>query len=377
MRIYYHHPLQFHYRSAQTIQVVQDYKNLARLGHEVHLFGTYEDPEALKEIQDDIQGLPVHLTVRRGHSAWNRGWLRFRFLLKILADRRPKLVVARNYNKTHELARLRCLCGPTWILMERHEDALPYLCKPQNTERERKRFEALFQRIDALILTNHSQTEILAREFLQLPKSIVLPNSVDIESFSPAKPVQTAPFVLTYTGQFTHWKNVELLFQALTYLDPCYQLRLAGGKGDAASRQWVEKLTRNYDLEGRVDFRGFVPRGSLVSEVLDGSSALLLPLGDNVESRYLTSPMKLFEYMATSIPVVAVDYPSVRLITGTDTVYLSPNEPRAFAEAIRTAVTKPDPRRIEAMHETVRQYDEQARAKRFDAYIRELASSPN
>lgn len=377
MHIYYNHPLQFHYHSGQTIQVIQDYKNLSLLGYQVFLYGTYEDEEALAEIRSDIGSAPIQLLVQRGRTKWKRILLRWRFFMKMLKDRSPKIIVGRNYNKTREIVNFRWLMGPTTLIMERHEDAFPYLLKNQGqAKRDRERFRMLFDQIDAVVITSPAQMVLFKREFQMVPESIVLPNGVDVNQFrgaAPPAPSDQGPYVLTYVGQFTPWKNVELLFRALTYLDARFQLRLAGGKGDEGSHQWIDDQVRGYALQGRVDFRGFVSRKNLVKEVLDGSSVLLLPLGDNLESRYLTSPIKLFEYMATMIPVVAVDYPSVRLITGEDSVYLAPNDPLTFASTIQHAITDPARfARIAAMNRLAHCYSNSERAKRFDHYLKDL-----
>lgn len=379
MNIYYHFPLQFHYNSGQTIQVIQDYSSLAKLGYRIFLFGTYEDASALRDIQSDIGQLPVHLMLRQGHSKWNRNWLKWRFLWKMLCDRSPKLIVSRNYNKTKELTSLRRFLGQAWIMMERHEDALPYLLKhPEKAPRERLRFAKLLGQIDALLLTSPAQLPFFRQEFTRLPSTVILPNGVDVSCFCRARPpnkTRQPPPVkhVTYVGQLTSWKNVELLFQSVALLDESFHLRIAGGKGDAASRHWVDTMTHRYGLQGRVDYREFVPRHRLVDEVLDGSSALLLPLGDNLESRHFTSPMKLFEYMATEIPVVAVDYPTVHLVTGDASVYLAPNDPHAFAQAIRYAVDAPDrTERIAVMQQLAGRYSHEQRAKQFHAYIQQM-----
>lgn len=377
MRIYYYFPLQFHYHSAQTIQVIQDYASLAKLGHHIFLFGTYDDEAALKHIQDEIGDLPLHLMVKRGHSKWHRNLLKWRFLWTMACDRSAKVVVSRNYNKTREITQLKPLLGKTRVLMERHEDAVPHLLKkPAEAPKEQQRFAKLLKQVDGLVLTSPAQLPIFNAEFEHLPSTVILPNGVDLARFSVARPTINngqPPYAVTYVGQFTAWKNVELLFQAVALLDESFQLRIAGGKGDAASDQWIEVMTAKYGLQGRVDYRGFVPRHRLVEDVLQGSSVLLLPLGDNMLSRHFTSPMKLFEYMATHIPVVAVDYPSIRMITGDDSVYLSAPDSESFAKAIRHAVESPDRgQRIAAMQQIACTYSYERRAARFQSYLQQV-----
>lgn len=77
---------------------------------------------------------------------------------------------------------------------------------------------------------------------------------------------------------------------------------------------------------------------------------LYLPLGDGVFGQELTSPLKLFDYLATDRPVVAPDQPSVRrglraagLSPGPDSgVFLhAPDDARSLASAVEAAAQAP------------------------------------
>jgi glycosyltransferase involved in cell wall biosynthesis len=52
---------------------------------------------------------------------------------------------------------------------------------------------------------------------------------------------------------------------------------------------------------------------------------------------YYTSPLKLFEYMAAGVPVVASDLPALRevLRDGENAVLVAPDDPGALAQGIR------------------------------------------
>ena len=71
---------------------------------------------------------------------------------------------------------------------------------------------------------------------------------------------------------------------------------------------------------------------------------LLLPnkSGDPASERD-TSPMKLFEYMASGVPVVASDVPSLREVLNKRNSFLAPpNDPKALAEEVRGILSNPD-----------------------------------
>lgn len=379
IHLYYYSPLPLHYDSAQTIQVIQDYSSLSAHNYRLFLFGSTRHQNELKTIQNQLASSQGTLL----HAKGNRSLLRLRFLSKIITDPNPKVIIARNSNKIEELIRLRFLFRKARIFLERHEDAVPYLVNNWPTSRvkkEKKRWEKILQKVDGMILTSQPQEDLFKQEFLKLPPTIILPNGVDIRTFSQASSPEENPekFILTYTGQFTAWKNVELVFAACAKLDKRYCLRIAGGKlNDTSSREYVQRLTKQYGLSSeRVDFRGFVPREKLVDEVLTGSSALLLPLGDNPESRAFTSPMKLFEYMATPIPTVAVGYPTITSIAGEESLFLSQNNPVAFAEAIKLATQDRDEsqRRVKQMNKSCLQYSYEQRSEKLNRFIRSCRS---
>jgi glycosyltransferase involved in cell wall biosynthesis len=293
-----------------------------------------------------------------------------------------KIVIGRHVKMTSVLLRLRRFLGNPIIVHELHERAFPYLAehKPEEREALERQTKAVLQSVDALFLTNFSQEQIVRRELERIPPYTIVPHGVEVERFQRAvrPPLDNAsPVVITYTGHFVGWKSVDLLFQSLALLEPRFHLRIAGGlsgkASDEASREYIRAQSEQFGVTGRVDYRGFVSPDRLVSEVLLGSSVLALPLGDNFESRYFTCPIKLVEYISTQIPVVAVDYPSVRLLTGEDSVFLAADTPEAFAAQIRAAAFSPEQAaRVRRMNEIARGLTVQERAKRADAWYADL-----
>jgi glycosyltransferase involved in cell wall biosynthesis len=80
-----------------------------------------------------------------------------------------------------------------------------------------------------------------------------------------------------------------------------------------------------------------------VPDLLARSSALVLPLADNRFGRVLTSPLKLFDYLATGVPLVLPDLPSITVAlraTGAPDDGLmryAPGDPDSLARAVRAA----------------------------------------
>ncbi|MEL6348028.1 MAG: glycosyltransferase [Myxococcota bacterium] len=81
-----------------------------------------------------------------------------------------------------------------------------------------------------------------------------------------------------------------------------------------------------------------------VPDLLARSDALLLPLSDNLFGRRLTSPLKLWDYLGTTRPIIAPDLPSVReiqAITGATMHFYAPDNADSLARAAVDALRAP------------------------------------
>lgn len=365
MKVFYYHPLNIDFSSAQTIQIVRDYRSLSKLGYEVSLFGFYSSDEYRDEVIQELDGIRLY---SRKNTRFNRFLLKLYFIFIMLFCSDKCLIVTRALSKSLLPVLLSKYKRRAFSVHEMHEESFDYLLK---SNKSKSGFIKRISDVNLIIFTNYSQCELFEKEFGYLPKRhVVLPNGVEIEKFSKAK--RKPNLVLTYLGQFNHWKNVELIFAAFSLLSEEYSMRIAGGKGDAESDAYVELMCQKYSIDRtRVDYKGYVKSTDVVSDVLSGSNVLLLPLGHNLQSEYLTSPMKLFEYMATAIPVVAVDFPSVNLLVSEKEVYLSECDAKSFAAKINEAVNADD-KKIATMNQKAQQFSYKERSRSFHACVSDM-----
>ena len=365
--IYYYHNLNLSFKSAQTLQVIKDYVYLSKKGYEVNLFGEYKSIEDLEDILAYVGDNNVVIHTSSSYKL-SKILNKINFLKKVFLDKKDKILITRHYKKIKELFLLKKISKNTKIFHEMHEESFPHLFKKKISKNY---VINLFKKVDSLIFTNYSQVKLYQKEFNTTPLSyIVLPNGVEVERFDNIKKVNN--FVLTYLGQFNEWKNVELLFETLSLLDNKFTLRIAGGKGDEKSNFYIKSLIKKYSISNeRVNYLGFI-KNSEIKNVLDKSNVLLLPLGDNIQSQYLTSPMKLFEYMATKIPVIAIDYPTINLIASNNELYLSENNAKVFSETIYSIVNNNIlvDEKIKAMNKLVKKYSYKMRSTKFDEFIK-------
>jgi glycosyltransferase involved in cell wall biosynthesis len=118
------------------------------------------------------------------------------------------------------------------------------------------------------------------------------------------------PAVL-YLGSFIPWKGVDTYIQAAFKLPAQYYSIAIGGSGDDLRR------IRTYLTDrptSSIAVRPYVKQSQAL-RYYGAADILVLPNSSHdITSRLYTSPLKLFEYLATGKPIVSSDLPSLREI---------------------------------------------------------------
>jgi glycosyltransferase involved in cell wall biosynthesis len=393
-RIIYFHRLEFTV-SGQTIQVLRDYHALLSHGHEVHLF--YRAPQRLSDSELNAwmmrHGLApaarfqVHY-IEEGVAGKQRLYRAVRALMAESAD--PVLIAVRTVDHAARALRLRRQEGRerVKVLIELHETALPHMIYRDQGRRvrawlSRRTERRVLREVDGIIATVGSQLPRLDEAFPVHARTIVLPNGVDLAAFAATHGIvkyADGVFRLRYAGQFTAWKNTDIMIESLTRLPQHVVLELAGGKpgAEARTRAAIEALAQRFGVEGRVRYVGLLSPVE-VPAFLRQADALLLPLGDNIQSRHFTSPMKLFEYAASGVPMIVTRQPTTLSLVrdGQEAMMVSPGSADELARAVAALMESPEMARILARQarEWVQQYSYPLRAARYHAFIGTLLTT--
>jgi glycosyltransferase involved in cell wall biosynthesis len=169
--------------------------------------------------------------------------------------------------------------------------------------------------------------------------------------------------LVLYVGSLPRWKGVETLVQAAAALPEDVTLYIVGG-GNAE----VERLRLKNQASGigNVVLVGQRPWRE-IPLWLKAARVLVLPnTGREEISRHYTSPLKLFEYMASGTPIVASDIPSIReIMNDTMGFFAVADDAESFARAIERALGDPEEaaRRAEQARADVRKYTWARRAE--------------
>lgn len=144
-------------------------------------------------------------------------------------------------------------------------------------------------------------------------------------------------FNLIYAGGLTRIRGIKELVESLNYLDERVRLKLFGA---FASKSFEEEL-RSLPAWKRVDFGGWVNRDRVIKEM--ESSQIGLVCLHPIDRYQVALPVKLFEYMAAGLPVIASDFPFWRQFVLEEQcgLMVDPMSPQAIAGAVRKLLSDP------------------------------------
>ncbi len=209
-------------------------------------------------------------------------------------------------------------------------------------------YRYLFKKTDKLVVISHGLEEDFIKLGIEPRKILVAPDGVDIGQFSitdsqaECRKKLGLPLdkkIAVYTGHLYLWKGVFTALEAAKHLPEVLFVFVGGTKDDLLlfqAKVGQEGLTN-------VLITGY-KKNEEIPYYLKSADILLLPNSakDRVSARY-TSPMKLFEYLASGVPIVASDLPSIREILSSDSaVLIKPGDAMALSQGINQVLSNKD-----------------------------------
>jgi glycosyltransferase involved in cell wall biosynthesis len=169
---------------------------------------------------------------------------------------------------------------------------------------------------------------------------VLVQNFPMVEEFPPSPvPYDERPNRVVYVGDITRSRGAEVMVRAMDLLPARVDAELViAGKCEVPGL--LEDLRRLPGWE-RVDYRGWQSR-SEIRDILHGARVGLVLMQATAQYRDATQPVKLFEYMAAGLPVVASDFQAWREIVDGCGVLVDESSPAAAAAAIERLLTTPE-----------------------------------
>jgi len=230
-------------------------------------------------------------------------------------------------------------------------------------------------------------TDLLAIRYLELGISenriVVVPDAVDVHDFDLCSKLEARKhlsidesiFVVMYVGHMYKWKGVDTLVEAASHLSDNEQVWLVGGTPEELPR--IEDLTNKLDVTN-IHLEGYVPYEH-ISTYMAAADVLVIPnSGESDVSKFYTSPIKLFEYMAAKRPIIASNLPSLReIIVHDETAFLvEPDDSRSLAIAIQSLRLDSDlsSRLVDNAAILVNEYSWSSRSDRILEFVNSIVS---
>lgn len=173
-------------------------------------------------------------------------------------------------------------------------------------------------------------------------KVIVTPNAVDLELFAPRKEFGVGEtFSIGCVSSFRAYHGLATLMRAAALLKPRVpNLRLVL-IGDGPEMKSIRQLAKELDLEKETELPGVIEHAR-VADLLGSCDVCVCP--NEGEHNQYNCPMKLYEYMALKVPVVASrwgDIPNI-IQDGITGLLHRPADPQDLAKALLEVRDNPD-----------------------------------
>ncbi len=168
------------------------------------------------------------------------------------------------------------------------------------------------------------------------PAVVVTPNGVNTDRIRAVTPDLGGDPVVVFVGTLKPWHGVEDLVRAAALARVPWRLRLVG---DGPMRPALEELAADHGVA--LEMVGAVPPEQ-VPAALEGALVAVAPYPDSGDHYF--SPLKVYEYGAAALPVVASrigEIPSV-VEDGSTGLLVPPSDPAALAAAIDTLAADPE-----------------------------------
>lgn len=238
-------------------------------------------------------------------------------------------------------------------------------------------YRSFLKRVKGAVITNTWKAK-KAESLLGLSFSRILveQNAVDLNDFDISENKKEAREklglenegqIVLYTGHLYGWKGVDTLALAAKKL-PHVKFVFVGG------RIWddVPEFLSRYEGVRNIKVTGHRPYKELALWQKAADVLVLPNSGKEDISRFYTSPMKLFSYMASGRPIIASDLPSIREVVSKEAVLFVPaDDSSALAKEIGVLLEDPllQKKLSEKALEEVKIHTWLARASRISSFI--------
>ncbi len=206
----------------------------------------------------------------------------------------------------------------------------------------------LLKRIEYVISITRAMKDALIKYKYPNSRILVAPDAADISLFgktvskNEARAKLGLPLnkkIIIYTGAINEpWKGVGTLYESSKSFDDAHLFLILGGKP-----HYVDNFRLLYPNRPNFLLLGHKSHAEIPLYLKSADVAVLPNSNKSEVSRISTSPMKLFEYMASGVPIVASDLPSIReILNEKNAIFVEPDNSKDLVFGITRAFEHPE-----------------------------------
>ena len=230
-----------------------------------------------------------------------------------------------------------------YLLKLLHRFSKKVVWESHGLPKNKKRYLNAWQKCYKIVCLTQGLKDELVSLGVEEGKICVVPDGVDLDKFqviNDKKQIRekldlpTDKKIVMYTGHLYDWKGVQVLADAAKLLgDDSLVVFVGGTEFDLNNFKEKNKGNHKILLLGQKPYKD-------IPFYLKSADCLVLPnTAEDEKSVKWTSPLKMFEYMASDVPIVASSLPSLREILNDKNAFLvAADDPQELAGAISNAL---------------------------------------
>lgn len=319
---------------AHGLQIMKTCEALARQGIEVELT-VPRRKNHLKDDSFDFYGIPKDLFKITRLRCWDLVSLG---KLGFWIESWTFYWQVKNYLKKHttDVYYTRDLPLAYWLSKKFHPVYYEIHTLPDKVS---SKYKEAWNRCNGLIVISNGLKKDLLKNSVEEKKILVVRDAVDLQEFTIKESKENcrkklglplSQTMVVYTGHLYKWKGADLLADVVHLVPQYIHLYLIGG-----TKKEIYKFRKTYQADN-LHIIGWQPH-ILIPYWLKAADLLVLPNSSKLAiSTNYTSPLKLFEYMASRTPMLLANLPSIREVAGSYRKYFEPDNLQSLASGIQT-----------------------------------------
>lgn len=336
-------------RKGCSVHVQEWIRAAGRSGVEVELFAARFDGTAPKDLDDLVVH---HLPIPKTRSVAERE----RAICAVDATLAPALERAGTFDLVYERHALFCRGAMSYAAEKRLvglEEVNAPLVEEQKEHRDlvdealaRALRRDVFAAASSLVAVSSDLAKRLRAEAGETP-IVSIPNGVNLERFHPNTSPRWAPplpaFVAGFVGTLKAWHGLDCLVDAMSLLrgtEPRFHLLIVG---DGPERTRLERRVAQTGMSEHTTFTGAVAPDEIPGYLAAMDAALAPYPASDPNHGFYFSPLKLKEYLAMGLPVVAsrVGQIDESIVSGDNGLLISPGSAADLAGALKRLAQDP------------------------------------